>query len=270
MAVASVGRESVREVAGVQLQVFEGGQGAPLLVLHDYEYLNAWQPFLDRLAARWQVLVPSHPGFGKSELPASFDRIDDLAYLYLDLLSSLEAPARVLGLGFGGWIAAEMAIRNTRHIERLVLADAVGIKVSPPTERDVADQFIIGPQDWLRLSWHDAAAGERDLKLAGLEGLTDDELVTLLRNRQSVALYGWKPFLHNPKLRGWLARVDVPTLLLWGESDKVVSPAYGRAYAAAIPGARFATIPAAGHYPYLEQPEAFGQAVEAFLAEGGR
>ena len=92
--------------------------------------------------------------------------------------------------------------------------------------------------------------------------------MTILRNRQSAALFAWKPFMHNPKLRTWLRRIDVPTLVLWGESDRIVTPAYGRAYADSIPGARFQTIPAAGHYPYLEQPEAFTAALTAFLGAG--
>ncbi|HLI27497.1 MAG TPA: alpha/beta hydrolase [Chloroflexota bacterium] len=266
---AATGAATTVELDGVSLELFTGGSGPPLLVLHDYEYLNAWQPFLAALAADYRVLVPSHPGFGRSSLPPTFDAIDDLAYFYLDLLrAQADPPVRVLGLGFGGWIAAEMATRCTHHIARLVLVDAVGIKVSDPTTRDIVDHFVIGPEEYLRLSWHDPALGTARHKLAGLGELTDEELVTLLRNRQSTALYGWKPFLHNPKLRSWLRRIDVPTLVLWGESDRIVTPAYGRVWADAIPGARFVTLPAAGHYPYLEQPEAFVAAVAAFLAAG--
>jgi pimeloyl-ACP methyl ester carboxylesterase len=187
----------------------------------------------------------------------------------------------VLGLGIGGWIAAEMAVRCTHHIKRLGLVDAVGIKVSGPTKRDIADTFIIPPQEFLGLAWHDPELGAQRMKLPGVSALhtggtqaavagtaaslTESELVALLRNRQSAALFTWKPFMHNPKLRARLRRVDVPSLVLWGESDRIVSPEYGRAYAQAIPGARFQTLPAAGHYPYLEQPDAFVEAVETFL-----
>jgi pimeloyl-ACP methyl ester carboxylesterase len=266
---ALLGEETTVELDGVALQVFQGGSGPLLLVLHDYEYLHAWHPFLAALAAEYRVLAPSHPGFGRSSLPPTFDAIDDLAYFYLDLLRAQpDTPAHVLGLGFGGWIAAEMAIRCSHPIARLVLVAAVGIKVSGPTTRDIVDHFVIGPEEYLRLSWHDPALGAQRHKLAGLGELTDDELVTLLRNRQSTALYGWRPFLHNPKLRAWLRRVAVPTLVLWGESDQIVSPAYGRVWAEEIPGARFVTLPAAGHYPYLEQPDAFVGAVRGFLAAG--
>lgn len=270
MVVARGGQETAREVAGVQLQVFEGGQGAPLLVLHDYEYLNAWQPFEERLAEQYHVVAPSHPGFGASALPKTFDAIDDLAYLYLSWLREQGTPTHVLGLGFGGWIAAEMAVRCTHNIASLTLVDAVGIKVSDATTRDIVDHFIFDYQQYLRLSWHDPAAGADTMRLAGMEQLTDDELVTMLRNRQSLALYGWQPFLHDPKLRRWLRRIDVPMLVLWGASDQIVNPAYGQAWAEAIPGARFERLANAGHYPYLEQPDAFLAALTPFLAENSR
>jgi pimeloyl-ACP methyl ester carboxylesterase len=107
------------------------------------------------------------------------------------------------------------------------------------------------------------------MKLPGVGTLGEEDLVVLLRNRQTAAMFTWKPFMHNPKLRPRLARIDVPTLVLWGDDDRVVTPAYGRAYAESIPGGRFQTIPAAGHYPYLEQPEPFAAAVAAFLREVG-
>ena len=266
-AAATASREpEQRTVNGINLEVFAGGQGPALLVLHDYEYFNAWHPFLGGLAGSFSVVAPSHPGFGASELPAGIDTVDDLAYFYLDLLRSLPSqPVSVLGLGIGGWIAAEMAVRCTHGIDRLILVDAVGIKLSGPTDRDVADTFVIGPHEILELAWHDPTVGGEQMKLPGLGSLSEPDLVTVLRNRQSAALFTWKPFMHNPKLRRRLGRIDRPTLVLWGESDRVVRPEYGRAYAQLIPGAELQTIPAAGHYPYLEQPDAFVSAVTAFL-----
>ncbi len=259
-------RAETRTIGGVQLEVLSGGRGEPLVVLHDYEYFNEWQPFEAALSASHSVIVPSHPGFGASELPAHFDSIDDLAYVYLDLLRELGSrQVSLLGLGIGGWIAAEVAVRCTHYLRRLVLVDAVGIKVGGITDRDITDTFVIGPKDFLQVAWHDPAAGAERMKLAGLTQLDEPQLTTVLRNRQTTAILTWKPFMHNPKLRRRLARVDVPTLVLWGESDRIVTTDYGRAYAAAIPGAGFETIPAAGHYPYLEQPEAFVAAVSAFL-----
>jgi pimeloyl-ACP methyl ester carboxylesterase len=257
---------STRIVGGVNLEFFSGGQGQPLLLLHDYELLNGWWPFMEALSQEFSVLAPSHPGFGQSDLPDGFDSVDDLAYLYLDLLAELEpTPAHVVGMGFGGWIAAEMAVRCSHKLQHLVLVDALGIKVSDRTTSDIVDTFVIGPHEFLALGWHDAEAAERQMKLPGSGDLSEEELVTLLRNRQSAALFGWKPFMHNPKLCMRLSRVGAPTMVVWGASDRIVRPHYGRAYAEAIPGAEFRLIQAAGHYPYLEQPDAFVEAVLGFI-----
>ena len=255
-----------RTLGGVNLEVLAGGSGESLLVLHDMEYLNVWQPYQEQLASRFSVLAPSHPGFGTSELPADFDSVDDLAYLYLDLARELETVT-LLALGIGGWIAAEMAVRSTHNLKRLLLVDAVGIKIGGATDRDIADTFLLGPEEFLQLAWHDPKAGQEVMTFPGRGSLPEEELIALLRNRQSAALFTWKPFMHNPKLRARLHRIDVPTLVLWGESDRIVTPEYGQAYAAAIPGARFQLIPAAGHYPYLEQPEGFVDAVDGFLQD---
>ena len=107
------------------------------------------------------------------------------------------------------------------------------------------------------------------MRLPGRGDLSEDQLTALLRNRQSTVLFGWKPFLHDPKLRARLRRIDVPTLVVWGDSDGWVNPDYGRAYAAAIPGASFELIRQAGHFPYLEQPDAFVKTLTDWLAPVG-
>jgi pimeloyl-ACP methyl ester carboxylesterase len=266
-AAATDWQTQILDLPGLKLEVIEAGHGDPLIVLHDQEYLNTGWPYLDRLAERFAVTVPSHPGFGQSTLPEHFDCVDDLVYAYLDLLRTLRGgPVRLMGLGLGGWIAAEIAVHCSHDLKRLVLVDAVGIKIGGPTERDVADNFIMDAKEFLQASWHDAEAGAKVMKLPSPE-LPEEDIVTLLRNRQTTALIAWKPFMHNPKLRGRLGRINIPTLVVWGDSDRIVKPDYGRAYAQAIPGARFTLIKDAGHYPYLEQPEAFDAAVLPFLTE---
>jgi pimeloyl-ACP methyl ester carboxylesterase len=256
-------------VNDVELEVFaRGSEGAErLLVLHDLDYLNdVGYAFVEGLARHWRVLSPSHPGFGGSSLPRSFDAIDDLAYVYLDLLRQI-GPAHIVGLGFGGWIAAEMAVRCTHDVLSLILVDAVGIKVGDRTTRDIADIFVASPEDLVKLSWHDAERGAHELPLPVTNhGFDEDQLTVLLSNRRTAALLAWNPFMHDPKLLARLKRIERPTLVVWGGSDGIVSPNYGRAYADSIPAARFEVIERAGHYPYLEQPEAFLAAVEPFLA----
>ncbi|HEX9872026.1 MAG TPA: alpha/beta hydrolase [Candidatus Tectomicrobia bacterium] len=267
MATAVSGQEERRSVAGVILQVYRGGQGPSLLVLHDCEVMTEWQPYHSALATRFTVLAPSHPGFGASERSETIDGIDDLAYLYLDFIATLEPQAvDVLGLGMGGWVAAEMAVRCSHHLRRLVLADAVGIKVSGRTEVDIIETFILSRDQLLEVGWHDPALGAERMKLPGAPDLSDEALLALIRNREAAARLSWRPFMHNPGLRRWLHRISVPTLVLWGESDRIVRPDYGRAFQQAIPGAQFQLIRAAGHYPYLERPDEFVAAVTAFLS----
>jgi pimeloyl-ACP methyl ester carboxylesterase len=223
---------------------------------------------MELLASEYSVISPSHPGFGASDLPEGCDSVDDLAYMYLDLLRE-SGPAHVIGMGFGGWIAAEMAVRCTHDIRSLVLVGALGIKAKGREAAEIADIFVMEPRRLLEMAWHDPILGEEKMRLAGLGPMAESDLVTLFRNRQAAALYAWNPFMHNPKLLGRLHRVTVPTLLVWGESDRIVDLDYGQAFARAIPGARFEVLEAAGHYPYLERPERFVELVTRFLRERG-
>ncbi len=255
------------EVGGVKLGVRRHGDGAPLVILYGDQLDTQVPPFDDVMARRFRAVAPSLPGVNRSELPDWIEDMEDLAFLGLDLLEGLDAgPVDVIGHGFGGWVAAEMAVRSQQHIRRLALIDSVGVKISGPTVRDVQDVYVYTAQEVAELAWHDPEAAKA-LKWPGMEGVVDEELLTLLRNRQSVLKFGWRPFMHSPKLLRRLARVRVPAHVFWGESDRVVSPDYGRALQQAIPGAGFTAIPGAGHYPQWEQPEALAKAVTEFLEE---
>jgi len=248
-------------VNGVRVELIERGAGKPLLFLHPGIGIEPTAAVLDRLAARARVLAPVHPGFGRSEQPRSFDTVDDLAYFYLDLLDELDLRDTVVaGVSFGGWIAAEMAIKSTARISHLVLANAVGIKVGDRETRDIVDIYAIPEKEFVELAYFDPAVGTRDYK-----AMPDGEVLAAARNREATARYAWSPYMHDPKLRGRLHRIRVPTLLLWGTADRILSEPYGRAYAAAIPGARFEPIERAGHFPHLEQPQAFADKVFAFI-----
>lgn len=253
------------EVDGVKLGMRRHGDGAPVVILYGDQLDTPVPPFDDAMARRFRVVAPSLPGVNRSELPDWIDDMEDLAFLGLDLIEGLDAgPVDVIGHGFGGWVAAEMAVRSQQQIQRLALIDSVGIKVSAPTVRDVQDVYVCTAEEVAELAWHDPAAA-RALRWPGMEGVEGDELLTLLRNRQSVLRFGWRPFMHDPKLLRRLARVRVPAHVFWGGSDRVVTPDYGRALQQAIPGAGFTAIPGAGHYPQWEQPEALACGVTDFL-----
>lgn len=250
-----------RVINGIRIEMIECGSGRPLLFLHPGIGLSGSAPAIERLAARTRVIAPTHPGFGASEQPGDFDCIDDLAYFYLDLIEALDlTDLTVVGVSLGGWIAAEMAVKSCARLSHLVLANPVGIKVSGREMRDIADIFALTEEQFAELAYFDPAAGKSDYK-----AMPEAEVRAVARNREATARYGWSPYLHDPKLKSRLARVRVPTLLLWGTADRILSQPYGHAYAAAIPGARFAPIERAGHFPHIEQPEAFARAILALL-----
>ena len=257
-------------VGEAELEVFSRGAGEVVVFLHDLDYLNGVEyPFVEALANSRRVLAPSHPGFGDSSLPEGADSVEDLAFVYLDWLETL-GSVHVVAAGFGGWIAAEVAVRCTHSIKSLTLVDALGIKVSDRTTADIQDMFVLSPTELIEACWHDPALGHQLMPLpTASNGIARDEdtLTRLLTNRRTAALVGWNPFMHNPKLRARLRRIDVPTLVVWGASDRLLAPRYGQAYAEAIPQARFETVADAGHYPYLEKPTDFVNVLEAFLAQ---
>ena len=251
------------EINGVRIEIIEKGRGRPLLFLHPGIGIDPATPVLDRLAESARLIAPSHPGFGGSEQPRSFTTIDDLAYFYLDLLDQLDlSGVTLVGVSLGGWIAAEMTVKSTQRLSRLVLANAVGIKVSDRETRDIVDIFSATEAEFNALAYYDPAIAARDYK-----AMPDSDVRIVARNREATARYGWSPYMHDPKLRGRLHRIRVPTLFLWGTADRIVSEAYGRAYCVAIPGARFETIEHAGHFPHIEQPDVFARSVLAFMEE---
>jgi pimeloyl-ACP methyl ester carboxylesterase len=249
-------------VSGVGLEVEERGAGRPLLFLHPGEGLEPRRPWLDLLAQQYRVIAPFHPGFGGSELPDWLMRVDDLAYLYLDLADRLALNDAVLaGACFGGWVAAEMAIRNTKRFGQLVLIDPLGVKHGGITDRDIADMHALPRERVLELAWADPSKG-----VVNYAELPDAEVAAIVRGQEAFARFGWKPYMHNPHLKRWLHRIDIPTLLIWGEQDRIVTTDYGERFRAAIPNARLEVIPNAGHFPHWEQPEAFVQRLVAFAA----
>jgi pimeloyl-ACP methyl ester carboxylesterase len=248
-------------IDGVTLELEERGSGQPLLFLHPGEGLQPQRPWFDLLARHFQVVAPHHPGWGNSSLPDWLMTVDDLAYLYLDLAASEGIEDAILvGACFGGWIAAEMAVRDTRRFAQLVLADPLGIKSGGFTERSIADMHAISHDEYMRLAWADPANGERDLTQ-----LSDNDLAGIARGREAFARFGWKPYMHNPRLKRWLHRIDLPTLLLWGEQDGIVSTAYGQVWQSEIASARMEIVARAGHFPHWEQPQDFAGRLQRFV-----
>jgi len=248
----------------VSLEYTRQGSGSPLLVLHGAGGPLDADPLLGLLAAHADVIAPTHPGFARSARPPSFDSVDDIAHLYNELLAALDLHGvSLLGVSLGGWIAAEMAVRCAHRLAGLILVDAVGIKVGDRETRDIQDIFANSAETLARWTFHDPS------KAPDISTLPDEALELVARNREAAALYLWEPYAHNPKLLRRLRGLSIPSLVIWGESDGIVKPAYGRAYADAIPGATFELIREAGHVPHREQPQRFVEHVARFV-EGRR
>jgi pimeloyl-ACP methyl ester carboxylesterase len=249
------------EIAGIDLELFECGAGPALLFLHGGQGFDPSQPFVTPFAARRRLIVPSHPGFGKSSLPDWLDSVDDIAHLYLELLDRLELDTvEVVGCSIGGWIAAEMASKTPERIRHLVMIGPVGVKVGPADKLDIPDIFAMPQEEAGKLLFHDPSRMMPDPAK-----MSDDELAIMFRNRESLALLTWEPWMHNPKLAHRLHRIDAPALFVRGASDGLVSAEYLEAYAALLPNAHTLTIPAAGHAPHLEAPQTLASAVLGFL-----
>ena len=247
-------------VSGTSVEAVERGRGRPILFLHPGIGLDPAAPVLTELARGGRLIAPTHPGFGASPLPKHVTTVDDLSYFYLDLLETLDLrETLVVGVGHGAWIACEIAVKTTERLSHLVLANAIGIKVGDRETRDMVDIWSITPNELAELAYFDPNAGKRDYK-----SLPDAEALAAARAREASARFCWSPYMHNPKLKHRLPRIRIPTLFLWGTADRVLSEAYGRAYCALIPGARFETIERAGHFPHIEQPEEFARRALAF------
>jgi pimeloyl-ACP methyl ester carboxylesterase/mannose-6-phosphate isomerase-like protein (cupin superfamily) len=243
--------------SSVQVSFSERGQGRPFLLLHGGAGPQSVAGFAELLAGTEsaRVITPSHPGFGGTARPDDLTDPRGLAALYLELLAELDLDdVTVVGNSIGGWIGAELALLDSSRIGRLILVDAVGIEVP---EHPVADFFSLTMDQVAQLSYHDPATfGVDPTKLPPAAQ------AAMAGNRAALAVYG--AAMTDPSLNGRLRDLTVPTLVLWGDSDQIVDPDYGRAFAEAIPGARFHLLTATGHVPQIETPEQLLRAVRDF------
>ena len=248
-------------IDGIETEILTGGAGPTLLYLHAGDGVEHARDLLEHLAENFTVWAPSHPGFGGSALPQRLSTVDDLSFFYLDLIQELELnKITLVGSSFGGWIAAEVAIRCCASIDRLVLVGALGVKFSGRETRDIVDIFSIPDKELPGLLC------TSDQPQPTYSSMTDERLTRIARNRESLSLFGWSPTLHNPKLRQRLHRINVPTHVIWGERDQIASVSYGRQLASEIPDAAFSTLPDAGHYLHIDQPEQLSRSVQALAA----
>ena len=232
----------------VELTVDEVGTGRPFLLLHGGAGPVSFLSFAAYLAEHRpaRALVPTNPGFNGTPRPAGLADVRGLADLYVALLDRLDlSGVTVVGNSIGGWVAAEIAILASPRVTGVVIMNGTGIAVPG---HPVADFFALSLDELADLSYDDPARFRIDPA-----GLSAGQKAVMGANREAIALYAGRD-MTDPTLAARLAAVTVPTLVLWGQSDRVVDPDYGRAYAAAIPGARYQPLDRTGHLPQLETP----------------
>jgi len=244
------------EAGPVEVTVDDTGTGRPFLLLHGGGGPQTFAGFAGLLAGSRdaRVIAPVHPGFGGTVRPDTLSTIGGLAALYVALLEEMDLTGvTVVGNSIGGWIAAEMALLHCARVSGVVIMDGVGIEVPG---HPVADFFSLTMDQVSQLSYHDP-------EKFGIDPAKLPPAIAAVMpgNRASLAVYSGGS---NHGLTGRLAGVKVPTLVLWGDADRIADADYGRAYAAAIPGARFQLLTATGHLPQIETPEQTLEAIWNF------
>ena len=248
------------KVCGVALRLRKRGTGPPLLLLHHDIGTLEGLPVYDGLARSFTVYLPSHPGYDGSERPAWLRSARDVAVMYQALVTSLElSQVTLVGLGFGGWIAAEMATMSPQAFRRVVLVGAAGVK---PVQGEILDQALLSYIAYVRAGFEDQGAFDR---LYGADPSTP-QLEQWDLNREMTFRIAWKPYMYNPTLPHLLGGVRSRTLVVWGRADKVVPLECGEAYARAIPGSRLSVVEKCGHFVDLEQPDALVKLISEFAA----
>ncbi|MFJ1865211.1 alpha/beta fold hydrolase [Streptomyces sp. NPDC088097] len=245
--------------ADLSLTLSEAGSGRPVLILHGGGGPATVAGLAQHLSRTAHTLTPVHPGWDGTHRPAWLTGIGDLALAYLHHLRERGLrDVLVVGSSLGGWIAAEMAVRDTAGtITGLVLVDAVGVRVE--TE-PITDFFALDARGVAEHSWHDS-----DRYYLDPADVPTEELARRQTNMATMRILAGDPYMHDPKLLRRLGDVQVPALLLWGGSDRIVTPAYGAAYAGAFGNGRLEVIAEAGHLPQIEQPEATFALIDAHL-----
>ncbi|MBX6316980.1 alpha/beta fold hydrolase [Pigmentiphaga sp.] len=254
---------STLRVRDTALRISRAGRGQPLLFLHGPAGLAESQPLVEALAAHYDCHAPEHPGYGGSPVPPWLDNVRDLANFYLDYLDQQKlSGVHLVGYDLGGWIAAELAVRNGHALASLTLISAQGIHVPGVPTIDV---FLRTDEELVRDTYHDPALAEKVLERKP----TEEELDLAVRNKEITARLTWQPRGHDPDLAKWLHRITVPTLVLWGANDRILPAEYGRSWRDRIARANLVELGECGHAPHLERTAETVAALTRFTASIG-
>lgn len=244
------------DVLGTNIELYTAGSGDPVLFLHGIDGVEGAAPLIRAMARTHTVYAPVHPGFGDSARPGNLNRVDDLGYFYLDMLAALglDRPL-IVGSSFGAWVAAETLTKDPERASALVMISALGLPTANRREQYVADIFMMSRQQL------NDSLGRQEAPLAEA---SEYRLRREMRGDEALSLYGWSPYMSNPKLPGRMHRIQCPALLVWGEQDAIVSATYRRAFSDAMPAAEVRHIKESGHRVHADQPGELAGIIEEF------
>lgn len=255
--------EETVAVAQTRLYMLKGGTGNPLLVLHGVEGHEGWLAFHEALVEHATVYAPSHPGYGHTECPAWLATIPHQAVFYQWFLQEAGLQSvDLVGIGIGGWIAAQMAVMCPHRVRRLVLVDAAGIR---PREGEILDIFILPWREVIERAFYEPQRSPEYQRLYGGEALPEYGGIREAGRTMSIKMC-FRPYMYDPALPGMLGKVRVPTLIVWGDHDQIIPLDCAQLYQQAIPGAALRVLERCGHWPHLEQPQALAESIRAFVS----
>jgi len=253
------------KVAGTTLEVVKGGQGDPVLILHDEIGHHAWLNYQEALAENHTVYIPSHPGYGESPALSWIMNMRDMAGWYGQALEELGwNNLNVLAFSLGGWLAAEMASMCPHPFKKLALVAPAGIK--PPTG-EIFDMFLVIAKEYMTAGVLDPA-NVPEFQVICPDDATPERIEAWEVAREESCRLSWKPYMYYHGLPNLLGRLkNLQTLIVWGKQDPIIPVSAGETYRDAIPGSRLALIDNCGHRPELEKTDEFVKLVEGFFSE---
>jgi pimeloyl-ACP methyl ester carboxylesterase len=252
--------EHISDFRGCQVVYQRGGKGEPLLLLHGMDGRASWESVLARLTESFDVILPDHPGFGASGSGEWIDGMADLALFYLDVLDALQIETcHLAGHCLGGWLAAEIAVMQPQRIRSLSLCSAAGIRVDGSP---MGDPFLWNPEDTIG----HLVVSEQARDTMRAKQSSESAIERMLKARQMAARLAWHPRFHNPHLRKWLHRLTMPTLIQWGDSDRLFPEVYAHAYHDMIPHAQLTIYQDCGHLPMLDATDLCLEHLSDFIA----
>jgi pimeloyl-ACP methyl ester carboxylesterase len=256
--------EHYETIAGCKTHFLRGGSGPTVLFLHGGGGAGIWLPFFKKLSDSYDVIVPEHPGFGRTDTPEWLDNIGDVANFYFEFIEKLNLKnIHLVGNSLGGWIASEIAVRNSSPLASLTLLAPAGIHVAgkPP-----GDLFLWTPEQLVRNLFHNQAMAEKIMQMP----VDAEERQRQMKNALGLAKLAWQPRLYDPNLRKWLHRIALPTLIVWGDDDKLIPPAYGAEFQKLIPGSKLEIIKDCGHALQSEKPDEAAALISRHISGASR